>query len=252
MDGVQGIEPAACLIHALRDEVGRGAEIPAAEVPQALLGIRHGTRIEPNVNQVGFAGHLLPAGRNQVNLIHKRTVKVYPVVVFEGRVGRIEPIVFQRIGRHDTGIHRLVDCGIQFRGRSDADLFAAVFGAPDRERRTPETAAAQVPVLDVFQPLSETAGSGGFRLPGYGLVQGHHLVLDRRRLDEPGVQRIIQDRHIRAPAVRIAVNVLLHLEQTAVGLHHQAQVHVQRSFFLFPFEIFQKAALDITAGEFLV
>ena len=150
-----------------------------------------------------------------------------PVVVLLGHVIRIEAIVPERIGLHDTGRDSLVDLQIELFDGSDAYLLLAVFGAPYRQRGAPETASAEIPVLDILQPLTETARTGGFRLPGDLLVQVHHLILYGRSLDEPGIERIIEDRLVGTPAVRIAVDVLLDLEAPSVLLHHHAQVDVQ-------------------------
>ena len=249
---MQGIEPAPGLVHAFGNEIGRGAKSGSIQAPQPLLGIRHGTRIEPDVDQIALADHL-PAGRRyQVNSVHIRTVKVYLVVVLQAHVGRIEAFVLERMGRHDAGGDSLFDLFIQFFHRADALLLLSVFRAPDGQRRAPVAAAGKIPILDVLQPLAETAGSRGGGLPGDFPVQGHHLLFYGRCLDEPAVQRIVQDRKVCTPAVRIAVHVFLHLEGAAVGLHHDAKVDIQRAFFIGMLEILLVAGFHITAGIFLV
>ena len=149
------------------------------------------------------------------------------VIVLLAHVLRVESFVFQRVGCHDTGSDSLLDFSIELFQASDAFLFLAVLGAPYRERSSPETASGKVPVLNVFQPLSETACSGRFRLPCYRLVQSHHLVLHRSSLDKPCVERIVEHRLVGSPAMRIAVDMLLNLECPAVHLHHHAKVNVQ-------------------------
>ena len=181
-------------------------------------------------------------------------MEVDPVVVLLRHVRRVESQSLERIGVHHSRGHRLFDLRIEFRNSPDADLLLAVVRTPDRERSAPETAAAQVPVLDVLQPLSETAGAGGFRLPGDCLVEGHHLVLDGTGFDEPGIKRIVEHRKVGTPAVRIVVDVFLNLESPAVGLEHHAEIHVESDLVrsLVVLEIALVALLDITSGIFRI
>ena len=252
MDGVERVEPAARLVDALGDEVGRRAEARAAEVPQALLGVRHRARVEPHVNEVGLAGHLAARGRHQEDLVHVRPVQVDAGEVLGAVVLRIEALILQGIGRHDAGRHRLLDLGVELGNGADADLLAAVLGAPDGQRRAPEAAAAQVPVLDVLEPLAEAPGARGGGLPGDLFVELHHLVLHGRGLDEPRVERIIEHGEVGAPAVRIAVHVLLDAERAAVGLHHHAKVDVEGPLLVHFLEIFLVTRFHIAACVFSV
>ena len=154
-------------------------------------------------------------------------MKVDLVVVLLAHVSRVEAIVLQRIAFHESGSDRLLDFSIELFQAAYALLLLAVFSTPDRKRSSPETASGEVPVLDILKPLTETSSTGRFRFPSDGLVQCHHLVLDCRGLDEPCVERIVKHRLVCSPAVRIAVDVLLNLECTAVHLHHHAEVHVK-------------------------
>ena len=249
---MQGIEPAAGLVHAFGNEIGRGAEARSTQVAEAFLRIRHGAGIEPNVDEVRFPDHLFTAGRHQENAVDIRPVQVYLIVVVQAHVGRVEALVLQRIGGHYAGGNRLLNFVIQFLYGADANLFFAVFRAPDGQRRAPVAGTGKVPVLDVLQPLPEPSRTGGSGFPGNFLVQLYHGVLYGRCLDEPAVQRVVQHRKICAPAVGIAVHVLLHLESAAVGLHHNAKVYIQRSLFLYMLEVLLVAGLYISAGIFLV
>ena len=225
---VQGIEPAARLVDALGDEVGRTAEIGSVLAPETGLRIRHGTGIEPYVYQVRFAGHLLPGRAYEEYLVDIGTVQVYPAVVLLAHVVGVEALVPQRIRFHESGRHGLVYLGIQLLQRADAQLLASVFGTPYGKRRAPVAAAAEVPVLDVLEPLSEPAGSCGLGLPDYLVVEPYHLVAHGGSPYEPAVERIVDHRLVGAPAVRIAVHMLLYLEGLALLLEHHAQVDVER------------------------
>ena len=204
-----------------------GVSMPGVDAAQARLGVRHRAGIEPHVDQVGLAGHLAARGADQEYLVHVGTVEVDLVVIVLGHVRGVEAAVAERVGGHEAGGDGLVDLGIKLLDGADADLFLAVLAAPDRERRAPVAAAAEVPVLDVLQPLAEAARAGGLRLPGDLFVQGHHLLAHGRGPDEPAVQRIIEHRLVGAPAVRVGVDVLLDLEGLAGGLEHHAEVDVQ-------------------------
>ena len=76
------IEPSSCLVNTLSDEVSRTSEALAAEIAQAFLSIRHCSGIEPDVNEVSLACHLLSAVGNQEDIVHIRSVKINPVVIF--------------------------------------------------------------------------------------------------------------------------------------------------------------------------
>ena len=117
-DGMERKEPTARLVYALGDEVGG---INRAVVEQFLvlkrivdLGIRHGTRVKPNVDKVGFAVHRRAGGRNQNDVVDIRTVEVDEVVVFATVIAGNETFVFERIGRHHTGGDSLLDFVIKF------------------------------------------------------------------------------------------------------------------------------------------
>jgi len=66
---------------------------------------------------------------------------------------------------------------LQLVDRADAMQFA-VLAAPDRDRRAPETVAADVPVARVLQPVAEPSLAQVIRHPAGGGV-----VLEQRLLD---------------------------------------------------------------------
>ncbi len=130
-----------------------------------------------------------------------------------------------------AGAHKLVDIGsVQLYGQSvlstghllqllagtDADLFSAVLALPDRKRSSPVTVAADAPVLNIFQPVAETAGADRGRNPVDRIVVRDQLVTDLRHLDEPGLTRIVDQRSVAAPAVRIFMLELRSVKQLAL------------------------------------
>ena len=159
MDSVEGVEPAACLVHSFSDEIRCATE----------------------------------------HIIHIRPVEIYFIVILLAHVGRIETFVPQGVRWHDPSLDSLVKLSAELGGGAYAYLFFPIFGTPNRQRSTPETAPAKVPVLDILEPLAETTGTGRLRLPVDGLVKSDHLVLDCGGLDEPGVQRVIKHGLVGTP-----------------------------------------------------
>ena len=157
-------EPAASLIDAFSDEVGR---IHLAVVEQLFvlkrivyLGVRHGTGVEPNVDEVEFAVHWLSVGRHQYDIIDIRTVQIDFLVVFFGVVAGHKAFVAQRVRFHHTGLYGTVYLVIQCFYRVDANFLLAVVSAPDWQRGTPVARTREIPVLQVFEPLAESARAG--------------------------------------------------------------------------------------------
>ncbi len=101
---------------------------------------------------------------------------------------------------------------------ADDVLLAAVGADPDGERRAPVAVAREAPVLHVLEPVAESSLADGFRDPVDGVVVRDELILDRRHLDEPGRERVVEERRIAAPAVGIAVRELRRLEELALFL----------------------------------
>ena len=226
---MQGVEPASGLVHSLGDEVRSTAEIGTVPASEPCLCIRHRSGVEPHVYEVGLPGHLAPARAHEEDIVHVRTVEVYPVVILLAHIIRVEALVPERIGLHKSGFYSFVDLIVELPHRTYADFFPAVIAAPYRERCSPIAAAAEVPVLDVFQPLAESSAAGGFRLPFYAVVELHHLLAHCGGAYKPAVERVVEHRFVGTPAVRIAVHVLFDTEHLACGLHHHAEIHVKRS-----------------------
>ena len=218
---MQRKEPSAGLVHALGDEIRRAGQVCVLE-RIVILCIRHCAAIEPYVDEVQFALHRLAARRHEDDAVHIRTMQIDDrrIVV---RLAIIAHFVLRpRVRFHEARLHRFLDFIEQFCDRTDTNFLFAVLGAPNRQRCTPITTTAQVPIVQVLQPFAETACSGALGLPIDGLVERNHLLARFGRLDEPAVQRIVQHGFVGSPTMRIRVHVLLSLEQTSVGFHLQA------------------------------
>ena len=173
---------------------------------------------------------------------------VYPVIIFLGHVCRIESLCLERILSHDAGCHRFFNLCIKLCDRTDAFCFLAVFGLPYRKRCSPVTAAAEVPVLDILKPLSETSCTGRFRLPCDGLVELHHPLTHSRGPDEPGVERIVKHRFVGTPAMRIVMSMFFDSERLVLLLEHHTDVHIKRRSIFRQFRII--CVLHIAACPF--
>ncbi len=134
-------EPAAGLVHPLGNEIGHLAESGGSQFFQAFLGKRHGARVKPDVYQVGFASHGLPVCRGEDPCVHKRPVQVYLFVVLPAEVTGNKTFILQWVGDHKSFGHGIFEGFVQFLQGADAAFFAAVFGAPHGQGRSPETAA---------------------------------------------------------------------------------------------------------------
>ena len=152
-------------------------------------------------------------------------VQVHLFVVLVGHVACLEP--GQRVVRHDASGHSFVAGALQFLHRPNAPFFRTIFCPPDGQWNAPETGTAQIPIVDIFQPLAKPARSSAFRLPRDGVVQGHHPLLRIRGANEPRIEWIIEDGLVSAPAVGIAVLVLFHLEGLATFLQKNGDLHVK-------------------------
>ena len=218
---MEGVEPATCLVDAFGDEVSRkfgGFQLTAHIVN---LGVGHGAAVEPHVDEVRLTAHGLAAVADQDDAVDIRAMEVEVFVV--ASVG---------IRGHETGLDGLLNLGAQLLHAAYALLFLAVLGAPDGQRGTPVAAAREVPVDDVLQPVAEAAAASGFGLPVDGLVEFYHAVLEGRGADEPAVEGVIEDGLVGTPAVRVAMRVLLALEEFALLLEHDDQLHVEAHILL--------------------
>ena len=228
MDGVQRIEPSASLVHTLCDEVGGRAEVGTVQTTKTSLCVRHGAAVEPHVDKVALALHLVTALADEENLVYIRAVKIYLVVISLRHIFRVEAFFGQWVTAHKTGSYRLFDLCVELLDRAYALLFLTVFGTPNRKRRAPIAASGQVPILYVLEPLAKSSGTRSFRLPDYVLVKFHHLLAHCCSLDEPRIKRVVKNRLVCSPAMRICVYVFFYLECLVLALEHHADVDIKR------------------------
>src|SRR5438309_9512953 len=90
-------------------------------------------------------------------------------------------------------------------GRAYASLLTAAFADPDRNRRAPVAAARELPVDVVLEPVTHPAGLDMRGNPVGRVVVGDQLRLALGRADVPRVQRVVDQRRLAAPALRIRV-----------------------------------------------
>ena len=98
---MQRVEPSACLVHPLGNEIGRKILFKPLHVVERVvhLCVRHCARVEPDINQVLFAEHLFTAFAHQHDLIHEGPVQVQAAVVLVREVPRHK--VRERILLHE-------------------------------------------------------------------------------------------------------------------------------------------------------
>ncbi len=230
-DGMECEEPSTRLVHALGNEVG-GEERPLVYLFSVFKGIvllcvGHGAAVEPHVDEVGLTPQRLTACAHQHDVVNVGTVQVDAVVVLLAHVAGHEAALLEGIGCHDAGNHGFLYLAIKLLHAAYAPLLARVAVAPDGQRRAPEATAAQVPVVQVLQPLAKASRARCLGLPLDGLVQLHHALLHRRGTDEPAVEGIVENRLVGAPAMGIVVHEFLYLERLSALLHLHAKHDVQ-------------------------
>ena len=173
-NGMEGVKPTARLVNAFGNKVCRELAFLQRLTHVVDLSVRHGATVKPYVNKVGFAHHAAAGGRHQHHIVDIGAVEV-------------EFLLTVGVVLHKPGCNGLVNLIAQLIYAADANLFFAIFGAPDGQRGAPVAAAAQVPVHDILQPVAETACTGGFGFPVDGLVQLYHAVAHGRGTDKPTV-----------------------------------------------------------------
>ena len=127
-DGMQGKEPATGLVNALIDEIAGESNMLVDEIGIferiVYLSVWHRAGVEPHVDEVALALHLLARGRNEEDVIDIRTVQVDLVVVLLRHVARNEALVFQQIALHDTSLDGFLYLVVQLFYTADADFLA--------------------------------------------------------------------------------------------------------------------------------
>ena len=89
------------------------------------LCIRHGTAVEPHVNEVIFTPHRLSCIAYEYDVVHVRAVQVDAVVVFLTVIAHDETAFLKRIALHNACTDGFFNLVVELFDRSDA-LFVAV------------------------------------------------------------------------------------------------------------------------------
>lgn len=111
--------------------------------------------------------------------------------------------------------------------REPHDGEVVVLAAPDRQRGAPVAVAGERPVDVVVQPVAVPAVLDRVREPVGLLVLLEEAVLDGRGADVPGRLRVVEERGVAAPAVRVAVLVGDVLEEEAALLEVLGELFVR-------------------------
>ena len=123
------------------------------------LCVWHSPTVEPHVDEVELALQGLSARTYEHDVIHVGTVQVDAIVVLLAHVARYEAFSLQRVLFHDASLDGFLNLVVEFLHAADANLLAGFLVAPDRQWRSPVAATAEVPVVQVLQPLTEAAGT---------------------------------------------------------------------------------------------
>ncbi len=180
----QRIEPASGLVDSFTDEISREQFLVKVFLifkRIMMLGKRHRAAVEPAIHDFRDPGHGSSAlFASDMDLVHIRSVQ-FDVII--------------------DGFHRLLD---QLFSGSDGFQMSA-FASPDINRRAPVSVSGDRPVVDIFQPVSETLFSHEIREPVYSIVIGDQLILQLGHFDIPARLRIVDQRSSASPAMRIIV-----------------------------------------------
>ena len=161
------------------------------------LGERHRAALEPAVEHLGNAAHHRAA---------RRIVGVWSNQIVDSRAMQVGDL-YSKVALH--------------LGQAAVYVHARVFGIvalPYRNRRTPESVAADAPVAGIGEPFAERTLFDVTRHPMDLLVQFDHAIFDRRDLNKPRRDRAVDQRLCAAPAMRIAVVIALVTQHDATSL----------------------------------
>jgi hypothetical protein len=105
----------------------------------------------------------------------------------------------------------------QFFPGADHLLPATIRAGPNGKRCSPIALPRKGPVPHGLKEIEETAGPHMFWIPGDFGILGDYFVLGLGSSDEPGVQGVVKERGIAAPAERIFMFVGFRAEKAAFG-----------------------------------
>mmetsp|Transcript_41508 Transcript_41508/g.130922 ORF Transcript_41508/g.130922 Transcript_41508/m.130922 type:complete len:397 (-) Transcript_41508:157-1347(-) len=190
----EGVEPAACLVDALGDEVGREGGLERLLVLEGvvLLRVRHRARLEPAVED------LVDALEGSLALLR-------------GELDVVDELAVQVAHHHAREPLKLL------LGADDDDLLAVVRD-PHRDRRPPEAVARDGPVARVLEPVLEALLTYVARHPVRLLVVGDQLLLDGLDRHEGARDGAVDERRVRAPAEGVRVVDDVHLDDAPLRL----------------------------------
>ena len=194
-DRDQRVEPPARLIDCLGDEVRGEMIFKDLFVFKRIMPLRerHRPGVEPAVDDLRYAVHRSTAFfAREGDLVDVRTVQL--------DVLRAVRLKFP-----------------EFRDRTDRALAPAVT-FPNVQRRAPVAVAADTPVLHMLDPVAEAPLADRLRNPVDRVVVLYERIAHRRHLDEPRSARVVEQRRIAAPAMRIVVRELGSLKKLAALL----------------------------------
>ena len=154
-------------------------------------------------------------------------MQVNLIIILLSIYARLETCFLIWVRDHHTSGNSFFNLLIKLLYALDAYFLTVIFRAPDRQRCTPITRTAQVPVVQILQPFAKSSCTSAFRFPVNALVQLHHALLASGRTDKPAIQRIIQYRLICTPAMRIVVHMFLYFKRQVVSLHLHADIDIQ-------------------------
>ena len=178
----QRVEPAARLIEALGDVFGGKAGLEGGAVLERIVQLRvgHGAGLEPAVQ------HFLDAPVDAGLAVHRerQRIDVFAVQVVDARAG-------QRF---------------EFVPGTEAADIAGLVVHPQRQRRAPDPVARDGPVRRALDPVAETPVLDVFRHPQHLFVGRFQRIAEARHAHEPGRHGAVDERLVRAVAVRIAVD----------------------------------------------
>ena len=145
-----------------------------------MLGEGHGAGIEPAVDHLRHALHLLAAVRTgDGHLVH---------------IGAVQLNVLRAVGRQLPQLLNAAD-----------SVAMTAFAFPDIQRRAPVAVSADGPILQIFQPVPKPALTDAFGQPVYRVVIPDEFLAHIGHFNIPGFSGIVDQRRIAPPAEGIAV-----------------------------------------------
>ena len=183
-DRHQRVEPPARLVDGLADVVRRvaGGELLGSAMRISELREGHRTGVVPAVDDLGHARGLRAAlGAREGHLVDVGAVRV--------EVRQLATAPTAEVGQGLDG--------------GEMSLGAA----PDGQRGAPVAIAGERPVDVVVEPVAVATPLDRLRVPVGALVLPEEIVLDGGRLDVPGRLRVVDERRVASPAVRVGVLV---------------------------------------------